>query len=158
MSDFHGTLYWIEHLDRYVARIDQTLGARRDALLAEEFDDIIEHNVLRALESAVAISEFVVMEGGQWEHVDHHVARFYLLERRGVIGAELTERLTNAMRFLTIARKEFEHLGIDYIERNAAQWSKDLAQFADEVLATFGLARIPKEDEDDWTPSSPNPE
>lgn len=140
MKDPRGTLYWIQRLDRHLARVRETLGPRHECLLQREIDDLIEHNMLRALESAVALAETIILDSG-WEHWDHHMALFRMLARHDVIDPDLSERLATSTRLVTLAHEEFDHLDDDYIERHAEVWTHDLEQFADHVLAAFNLRR-----------------
>ncbi|MCC7368909.1 MAG: DUF86 domain-containing protein [Chloroflexi bacterium] len=148
MKDPRGTLYWIQRLDRHVARVRETRGSRHDFLLQREIDDLVEHNMLRALESAIALAETIILDAG-WEHWDHHMALFRMLARHDVIDPDLSERLATSTRLVTLAHEEFDHLDDDYIERHAEVWTNDLTQFADGVLVAFGLRRPEPECPDD---------
>src|SRR5687767_4960520 len=52
MRDPYTAIDWIFQIERFVARIEATRGPRRAMLLPEEAGDIIELNILHAIEAA----------------------------------------------------------------------------------------------------------
>src|SRR3954452_1539435 len=59
MRDPYTPIDWIFQIERFMARIEEMRGSRRSALLHDEFQEIIEFNILRAIESAIDLARHV---------------------------------------------------------------------------------------------------
>ena len=94
---------WIFQIERFVARIEQTRGPRRTALLKDELEEIVELNILRAIEAAMDLAACIIVDQ-RYDHPrkpypDMREIRhlyFSVLVEHGVIREE-TEKLLRDM-------------------------------------------------------------
>lgn len=128
----------IATIDRGLQRIGHTRGERRAVRLPVEIEDIIVLNRQRAVQAAVDLATHVVTAEG-YGLPDSVAAFFSVLQRHGVIGPQLGERLRKMVGFRNIAVHEYEALDPEIVEAIVAHHLDDLRAFAASVVRRFAL-------------------
>lgn len=128
----------IATIDRCLQRIGHTRAERREVLLPVEIEDIIVLNLQRAVQAAVDLATHVVTAEG-YGLPDSVAAFFPVLERHGVIGSQLGERLRKMVGFRNIAVHEYEALDPEIVEAIVVHHLDDLRAFATSVVRRFAL-------------------
>lgn len=107
---------------------------RGDARRVHEIDtqDIVVLNLQRAIQAALDLAAHTIAAHG-WGLPDSLKKHFTILEREGVISADLARRLEAMAGFRNIAVHEYEVLDPTILERIVAERLVDLEEFADQV-------------------------
>jgi len=126
----------VSTIDRCLGRIKDVRGPRKAALLPVDAEDIVVLNLQRAAQAAIDLAGHVVASEGYGLPADLADA-FTLLERHGIIPAELAERLRKLVGFRNIAVHQYEALDPHIVEAIVTRHLDDLRGFAAAVLARF---------------------
>jgi len=128
----------IATIDRCLQRIAVTRGERRAVLLPVEVEDIVVVNLQRAVQAAIDLATHVVTTE-QYGLPDSVAAFFAVLERHGVIGPDLADRLRRMVGFRNIAVHEYEALDPEIVEAIVMRHLGDLRAFSASIVRRFGL-------------------
>lgn len=138
MVDRDLVLAKVATIDRCLGRIEDVRGQRRAVLLPVDVDDIVLLNLQRAVQAAIDLAAHVVATEGHGLP-DSVAGSFVLLEARGVLDAELAERLRKMVGFRNIAVHEYQALDPSIVEAIVTRHLDDLRAFAARVVRHFGL-------------------
>lgn len=128
----------IATIDRCLARIAFTRTERRSLLLPVEVEDIVVLNLQRAVQAAIDLAAHIVTSE-EYGLPDSVAAFFSVLERHGVIGVDLGERLRKMVGFRNIAVHEYQTLDLEVVEAIVTRHLGDLREFSARVVARFGM-------------------
>lgn len=128
----------IAAIDRCLQRIAFTRAERREVLLPIEVEDIVVLNLQRAVQTAIDLATHVVT-AEEYGLPDSVAAFFSVLERHGVIKADLADGLRKMVGFRNIAVHEYETLDPAVVEAIATRHLDDLHAFAASVVTRFRL-------------------
>ena len=126
----------VETLERCLARIAEV--RERLALQPMDIQDITVLNLQRAVQAMIDLAAHVVSQEGLGL-ADSLGASFSLLERAGVIGAELAERLRRMTGFRNVAVHEYRRLDPAVLEGIVRERLEDLRSFAATIVERSGL-------------------
>jgi uncharacterized protein YutE (UPF0331/DUF86 family) len=125
-------------IDRCLARIAEVRGERRKDLLPIDVEDIASLNLQRAIQAAIDLATHVSSSEG-YGTPDSTAAVFTLLERNGVIDAELAGRLRRMVGFRNIAVHEYQTVDPSILEAILERHLSDLRILGTRVVERFGL-------------------
>jgi uncharacterized protein YutE (UPF0331/DUF86 family) len=128
----------IAAIDRCLQRITFTRDERRTALLPIELEDIVVLNLQRAVQRAIGLATHVVTTE-EYGLPDSVAAFFSVLERHGVIDAELADRLRKMAGFRNIAVHEYQALDPEIVEAIVTRHLDDLRAFSASIVTRFGF-------------------
>lgn len=127
----------LEVIDRCIARIEEVHQERRD-LQPVDVDDITALNLQRAVQAAIGLATHVVATEG-YGNPSSTADTFTLLERRGVIEADLAGRLRKMVGFRNIAIHDYQALDPEIVESIVERHLGDLRALGARIVDTFGL-------------------
>lgn len=84
-----------------------------------DVQDVVLHNLQLAIQGCLDIGSHVVSDEG-WGIAGSLNEIFYILQDRGVIKAELTERLVSMVGFRNILIHEYEDVNLDIVQHHIA--------------------------------------
>ena len=123
-------------VDRCLRRIDDVRGPRRAALNTVDVLDITVLNLQRAAQACIDLASHLVATEG-YGLPDSLGATFSLLEERGVIAADLADRLRKMVGFRNIAVHDYQNVDPAIVEAIVTRHLPDLRQFVAEIAARF---------------------
>jgi uncharacterized protein YutE (UPF0331/DUF86 family) len=123
-------------IDRCLARITEVSGARRAALQPLDVEDITVVNLQRSIQAAIDLASHVCAT--ERYGVPKDLAEtFSLLERHGLLSAELTLRLRKMVGFRNIAVHDYEALDPAILRAIVERHLDDLRAFARALLDLY---------------------
>ncbi len=128
----------IATVDRSLRRIDEarTPGSGLRPLDAE---DIVILNLQRAIQATIDLATHIVATEG-YGLPDTMSASFVLLEKEGLIAADLAERLRKMVGFRNIVVHHYETVDPKIVESIVSKHLGDLHDFSRIVVERFGLS------------------
>ena len=135
MLDRDLVLAKVETLERCLARIAEV--RERLALQPMDIQDITVLNLQRAVQAMIDLAAHVVSQEGLGL-ADSLGASFSLLERAGVIGAGLAERLRRMTGFRNVAVHEYRRLDPAVLDGIVRERLGDLRAFAATIVERAG--------------------
>jgi uncharacterized protein YutE (UPF0331/DUF86 family) len=123
-------------VERCLARVDEVRARPAGTLLPIDVEDIVVLNVTRAAQAAADIAAHVVAAEG-YGLPDSLAAGFTLLERHGVIDAELSAKMRQAMGFRNVAVHAYETVDSRVVEAIAAHHIDDMRRFAAAMVRRY---------------------
>ena len=136
MVDRDLVLAKIETLERCLARIDATRG--RAGLEALDRQDIIVLNLQRAVQATLDLAAHVVAREGLGMP-DDLAAGFELLQRAGILDADLADRMRRMTGFRNVAIQEYRKLDPAIVEAIVRERLGDLRAFARAIVVRFRI-------------------
>ncbi len=133
MADRDLVLAKVDSLERCLARIAElrsTTGPGRSAL---DVQDITVLNLQRAVQAMIDLAAHIVASEGLGTP-DSLGASFSLLERAGILDAELAEQMRRMTGFRNIAVHEYRRLDPAILESIVRERLGDLRAFASRIL------------------------
>ena len=128
----------IAAIDSCLRRIADVRGGRRATLLPVDVDEIVLLNLQRAVQATIDLATHVVATEGYG--LPGTVAEnFTLLERRGIIDAQLAERLRKMVGFCNIAVHNYQVLNPEIVEAIVTNHLGDLREFSARIAQRFSL-------------------
>ena len=128
----------IASVERCLKRIDEAREPDR-GLRPADVEDIVVLNLQRAVQAVIDLATHVVATEG-YGLPDTVGASFTLLEKEGVIGSDLAQRLRRMVGFRNIAVHNYETIDPQIVEAIVAKHLGDLGEFNRLVVRHFGLA------------------
>lgn len=128
----------ITTIDRCLARIAEVRGERRKDLLPVDVEDIASLNLQRAIQATVDLATHIA-SAEAYGTADSTAGVFKLLQERGVIGADLANRLKRMVGFRNIAVHEYQTVDPAILESILERHLGDLRVFTNQVIDYFGL-------------------
>jgi len=137
---------WIDQIQWYIARINETRGPRRASLLPDELAEIIELNTMRAIEAsmdlAVRIHEDLRLEV-PWQTFpyvrDYRRQCLLSIAEICVIDKETADCLVDMAKWQSLAQNEYWHLSGAYQDRDLDRWLAALDTLITGVIERFAL-------------------
>ena len=123
-------------IDRCLERIHEVRGARQAALRPIDVEDIVVLNLQRASQAAIDLAGHIVASEGYGLPSDL-ADTFSLLERHGVLDAQLTTRLRKMVGFRNIAVHQYEALDPAILEAIVTRHLDDLRHFGAAMLSRY---------------------
>ena len=123
-------------VDRCVARVAEVRSRPAGALLPVDIEDVVVLNVTRAVQAAADLAAHVVTAEG-YGLPDSLAASFTLLEKHGVIDADLATCMRQAIGFRNVAVHAYEAVDPHIVEAIATHHVGDLRRFAAAMLARY---------------------
>jgi uncharacterized protein YutE (UPF0331/DUF86 family) len=123
-------------IERCLARVAEVRSRAPGALLPVDVEDIVVLNVTRAAQASADLAVHVVAAEG-YGLPDSLAASFTLLERQGIIDAELASKMRSAMGFRNIAVHSYEAVDPRIVEAIATHHVGDLRRFAAAMIARY---------------------
>jgi len=120
-------------IDRCLGRIAQTRGERRAVLLPVEVEDLVILNLQRAVQAAIDLATHVVTTEA-YGLPDSVAASFSMLERHGVLDAELARRLRGMVGFRNVAIHDYQAIDPAIVESILSRHLDDLRAFAARIV------------------------
>lgn len=137
MLDRDVVLAKLETLDRCLARIAEV--RERRTLAPMDLQDVTVLNLQRAVQAMIDLAAHVVSQEGLGLP-DSLGASFSLLERAGVIDAELAESMRRMTGFRNVAVHEYRRLDPAVLDGIVRERLGDLRSFAAKIVERAGLA------------------
>lgn len=125
-------------VDRCLKRIEETREPGR-GLKPIDAEDIVILNLQRAVQAVIDLAAHVVATEG-YGLPDSVAASFTLLEKEGLIGLDLAERLRKMVGFRNIVVHHYETVDPEIVEAIVTKHLQDLRAFNRIVVDHFGLA------------------
>ena len=126
-------------IDRCTRRIREVRSERRSELQPLDVEEIVILNLQRAVQAAIDLAAHVVAAEG-YGLPDSLAGTFSLLEQRGVIGADLAERLRRMVGFRNIVVHDYRVIDPRIVDSIVENSMTDLRAFASQVLVKFELS------------------
>ena len=126
-------------IDRCTRRIHEVRSERRSELQPLDVEEIVILNLQRAVQAAIDLAAHVVAAEG-YGLPDSLAGTFSLLEQRGVIGADLAERLRRMVGFRNIVVHDYRVIDPRIVDSIVENSMTDLRAFASQVLVKFELS------------------
>ena len=133
MVDRDVVLAKVATIDRCLGRIAQTRGERRAVLLPVEVEDLVILNLQRAVQAAIDLATHVVTTEA-YGLPDSVAASFSMLERHGVLDAELARRLRGMVGFRNVAIHDYQAIDPAIVESILSRHLDDLRAFAARIV------------------------
>lgn len=133
MVDRDVVLAKVATIDRCLGRIAQTRGERRAVLLPVEVEDIVILNLQRGVQAAIDLAIHVVTTEA-YGLPDSVAASFSVLERHGVLDAELARRLRGMVGFRNVAIYDYQAIDPAIVESILSRHLDDLRAFAARIV------------------------
>jgi uncharacterized protein YutE (UPF0331/DUF86 family) len=121
-------------IDRCLARIADVRGNPTRSLLPIDLEEITVLNLTRATQAAIDLATHVVASEG-FGLPDSVAGAFALLEKNGVIDAELSGRLRRMVGFRNIAVHDYQTLDPQVVDAIVERHLGDLRGFAARIAA-----------------------
>jgi uncharacterized protein YutE (UPF0331/DUF86 family) len=139
MVDRDFVLDKVATVDRCLARIAEVHGADpRRGLLPVDVEDLVVLNLQRATQSTIDLAMHVAATEGYGLPGDL-AEGFTLLEKHGVIDADLAGRMRRMVGFRNIAVHQYEVLDPQVVEAIVSKHLGELRRFAARVVEHFGV-------------------
>jgi uncharacterized protein YutE (UPF0331/DUF86 family) len=116
-------------IERCLARVEEVRSRAPGVLLPVDIEDIVVLNVTGAVQAAADLAAHVVAAEG-YGLPDSLAAGFTLLERHGVIDADLAAKMRQAMGFRNVAVHAYESVDPHVVEEIATHRLADVRRFA----------------------------
>jgi uncharacterized protein YutE (UPF0331/DUF86 family) len=124
-------------IDRCLRRIKEARDPAR-GLEPQDAEDIVELNLLRAVQAAVDLAGHVVATEGLGLPAKL-AENFTLLEREGVISTELADHLRRMAGYRNIAVHEYADVDPEVVESIVKDRLGDLRELSQRILSHFGI-------------------
>lgn len=124
-------------IDRCLRRIEETRDPARD-LDPQDAEDIVELNLLRAVQAGVDLAGHVVATedlGLPSKLADN----FTLLERQGLITSDLADHLRRMAGYRNVAVHEYAEVDPEVVESIVTNRLGDLRELSRRILSHFGI-------------------
>ena len=112
-----------------------TIEAFKDNLDAQ---DIVLHNLRLAIQGAIDISTHIISDEG-WGIPGSLNEIFYILQDKGVLTSELTEKMVSAVGLRNILVHEYEKVNLDIVYDIFQNHLADLEDFILSIIKFFKL-------------------
>lgn len=123
------------HLERIRSLPDLSLEAFKNDVANQ---DIFLFNLTQAIQNCIDIATHIVSDEG-WGMPGTQSEGFDILKEKGVIQAELTERLVSMVGFRNRVIHEYEELDLDIVYSIWQKRVRDIEEFCLAVVERFGL-------------------
>ena len=100
--------------------------------------DIVRHNLQLAIQGCIDIGSHVISDEG-WGVAGSLNEIFYILRDRGLIKADLTERVVSMVGFRNILVHEYEDVNLDIVHSILQGRLKDIDEYLLVVVEYFNL-------------------
>jgi uncharacterized protein YutE (UPF0331/DUF86 family) len=125
-------------IDRCLGRIAQTRGERRAVLLPVEVEDLVILNLQRAVQAAIDLATHAVTTEA-YGLPDSVASSFSILERHGVLDAELARRLRGMVGFRNVAIHDYQAIDPAIVESILSRHLDDLRAFAARIVERYQI-------------------
>jgi uncharacterized protein YutE (UPF0331/DUF86 family) len=125
-------------IDRCLGRIAQTRGERRAVLLPVEVEDLVILNLQRAVQAAIDLATHAVTTEA-YGLPDSVASSFSILERHGVLDAELARRLRGMVGFRNVAIHDYQAIDPAIVESILSRHLDDLRAFAARIVERYAI-------------------
>jgi uncharacterized protein YutE (UPF0331/DUF86 family) len=125
-------------IDRCLGRIAQTRGERRAVLLPVEVEDLVILNLQRAVQAAIDRATHAVTTEA-YGLPDSVASSFSILERHGVLDAELARRLRGMVGFRNVAIHDYQAIDPAIVESILSRHLDDLRAFAARIVERYAI-------------------
>jgi uncharacterized protein YutE (UPF0331/DUF86 family) len=124
------------HLDRIASKTDAGL----EAFLADiDRQDVVAFNLHLAVENCIDIAAHIISENG-WGVPGSASEMFYLLEKNGLIGADLTERMVKAVGLRNLIVHEYGRIELRLLFETVCRDLDDLNSYLAALFKSLGIA------------------
>ena len=138
MVDRDVVLAKVATIDRCLGRIAQTRGERRAVLLPVEVEDLVVLNLQRAVQAAIDLATHAVTTEA-YGLPDSVASSFSILERHGVLDAELARRLRGMVGFRNVAIHDYQAIDPAIVESILSRHLDDLRAFAARTVERYQI-------------------
>lgn len=138
MVDRDVVLAKVATIDRCLGRIAQTRGERRAVLLPVEVEDLVILNLQRAVQAAIDLATHAVTTEA-YGLPDSVASSFSILERHGVLDAELARRLRGMVGFRNVAIHDYQAIDPAIVESILSRHLDDLRAFAARIVERYAI-------------------
>ena len=138
MVDRDVVLAKVATIDRCLGRIAQTRGERRAVLLPVEVEDLVILNLQRAVQAAIDLATHAVTTEA-YGLPDSVASSFSILERHGVLDAELARRLRGMVGFRNVAIHDYQAIDPAIVESILSRHLDDLRAFAARIVERYQI-------------------
>ena len=140
MIDESVLLKKISHVRHNLARLRQkntisTAEFKRDI----DLQDIVLHNLQLAMQGCIDIGSHIIAEAG-WGIAGSLNEIFYILQDKGIIRSDLTEKMVSMVGFRNILVHEYEAVNLDIVHHIMCNRLKDIDAFLLAVVDYFKLS------------------
>ncbi|HEY1693817.1 MAG TPA: DUF86 domain-containing protein [Polyangiaceae bacterium] len=123
-------------IDRCLARVAEVRGRPGGALLPIDVEDLVVLNITRASHAAADLAAHVVASEG-YGLADTLAAAFTILEKHGIIEADLAAKLRAAAGFRNVAVHAYQAVDARIVDAIATHHVADLRAFAAKMVARY---------------------
>ena len=124
-------------IDRCLRRIEEARDPAR-GLESRDAEDIVELNLLRGVQAAVDLAAHVVATEGLGLPAKL-AENFTLLEREGLIPADLADHLRRMAGYRNVAVHEYAAVDPEVVESIVKSRLGDLRELSRKILSHFGI-------------------
>ena len=129
----------VSHIRHNLSRLREKesvpINAFKDDL---DVQDIVLHNLQLAVQGAIDIGSHIISDEG-WGIAGSLNEIFYILQDKGVIKREITEKMVSMVGFRNILVHEYQDVDLDIVHNILSKHLKDIDEYLLAVLDYFTL-------------------
>lgn len=103
-----------------------------------DIQDIVLHNLQVAIQGCIDIGSHIISDEG-WGIAGSLSEIFYILQDKGVIGTDFTDRMVSMVGFRNILIHEYEDVNLDIVYNILHEHLRDIDEFLMAVVDYFKL-------------------
>ncbi len=129
----------ISHIRHNLSRLKGKENILLDSLTNDlDMQDIVLHNLQLAIQGCIDIGSHVISDEG-WGVAGSLNEIFYILQKKGVIQAEMVEKMISMVGFRNILIHEYETINLDIVCNILQHHLKDINQYLLVIVNRFKL-------------------
>lgn len=129
----------ISHIRHNLSRLKGKENIFLDSLTNDlDMQDIVLHNLQLAIQGCIDIGSHVISDEG-WGVAGSLNEIFYILQKKGVIQAEMVEKMISMVGFRNILVHEYETINFDIVCNILHHHLKDINEYLLAIVKRFKL-------------------
>jgi uncharacterized protein YutE (UPF0331/DUF86 family) len=140
MVDNDVVLRKVGNIQRCLKRIRDVTGLRPESLDNLDAQDVFVLNLQRAVQSALDLAAHVIASEGLGLPSSLK-ENFSLLQKAGIISADLSERLQRMVSFRNIAIHEYENIDVDVLKSILKHHLPDVEAYYAAIIQHYKLSK-----------------
>ncbi len=129
----------ISHIRHNLSRLKGKENILLDSLTNDlDMQDIVLHNLQLAIQGCIDIGSHVISDEG-WGVAGSLNEIFYILQKKGVIQAEMVEKMISMVGFRNILVHEYETINFDIVCNILQHHLKDINEYLLAIVNRFKL-------------------
>lgn len=140
MVDNDVVLRKVGNIQRWLKRIRDVTGLRPESLDNLDAQDVFVLNLQRAVQSSLDLAAHVIASEGLGLPSSLK-ENFSLLQKSGIVSADLSERLQRMVSFRNIAIHEYENIDVDVLKSILKHHLPDVEAYYAAIIQHYKLSK-----------------